>query len=388
VAETGQEKTEQATPKRLEEARKKGQVPRSPELSMAAVCISAAVAIYTLGRMASGQFQDFMRECFSFSPTVAMEPSAMWPQLMNAGARSLWITLPILGVTFLAALAAPLAIGGWNFSGQAMMPQFSRLNPASGIGRMFSSRGLIELLKGLAKVFVVGLIGFVLIKGLTSQLMGLSTEPVTQAIGHSASMASYSLLILCMGLAIIAAVDVPYQLWHYAKELKMTQQEVREEYKESEGSPETRGRIREAQRALSQGRMMQEVPTADVVVTNPTHYAVALRYDEKKNRAPMVVAKGTELIALRIREIATEHGVPVLEAPPLARALHKSVPLNREVPAALYITVAQVLTYVYQLKAARDRGVAPPPAPNFDLQPPPAPVITDVSGAPPAPGAE
>jgi flagellar biosynthetic protein FlhB len=346
------------------------------ELSMAAVCISAAVAIYTLGRMASGQFQDFMRSSFSFSPAVAMEPAAMWPQLMNAGARSLWIVLPILGVTFLAALAAPLAIGGWNFSGQALVPQFSRLNPISGIGRMFSSRGLIELVKGLAKVFVVGVIALVLIKGLTAQLMGLSTEPVTQAIGHAAGMASYSLLILCMGLAIIAAIDVPFQLWNYAKELKMTRQEVREEYKESEGSPETRGRIREAQRALAQGRMMQEVPTADVVVTNPTHYAVALRYDENKNRAPVVVAKGVELIALRIREIALENGVPVVEAPPLARALHKSVPLNREVPAALYITVAQVLTYVFQLKAARERGA----------QPPPAPVITDVPGAGPGAG--
>jgi flagellar biosynthesis protein FlhB len=376
VAESGAEKTEQATPKRLEEARKKGQVPRSIELSMATVCIAAAVAIYTLGHMASGQFQDFMRDSLRISPATAMDSNALWPQLMNAGARSLWIILPILGATFVAALAAPLAIGGWNFSGQALMPQFSRMNPISGFARMFSTRGLVELVKGLAKVFVIGIIAVVLLKGLTSELMGLSAEPVNQAIGHSASMSSYSLLILCLGLAVIAAVDVPYQLYQYAKELKMTREEVREEYKESEGSPETRGRIREAQRALSRGRMMQEVPTADVVVTNPTHYAVALRYDEKRNRAPMVVAKGTELIALKIREIATEHGVPVIEAPPLARALHKSVELNREVPAALYITVAQVLTYVYQLKAARERGSAPPPAPSF----------VEVPGAPP-PGA-
>jgi flagellar biosynthetic protein FlhB len=374
MAETGAEKTEQATPKRLEEARKKGQVPRSPELSMAAVCIAAAAAIYTLGHLASGQFQDFMRDSLRISPAAAMDTNAMWPQLMNAGARSLWIILPILGATFVAALAAPLGLGGWNFSGQAMMPQFSRMNPVSGLARMFSTRGLVELVKGIAKVFVVGLIAVVLLKGLTSQLMGLSGEPVNQAIGHSASMASYSLLILCMGLAIIAAIDVPYQLYQYAKELKMTREEVKEEYKESEGSPETRGRIREAQRALARGRMMQDVPTADVVVTNPTHYAVALRYDEKKNRAPIVIAKGVELIALKIREIATEHGVPVIEAPPLARALHKSVELNREVPAALYITVAQVLTYVYQLKAAREHGVAPPPAPIFG----------DIPGAPPA----
>ena len=150
----------------------------------------------------------------------------------------------------------------------------------------------------------------------------------------------------------------------------MTRQEVREEYKESEGSPETRGRIREAQRALARGRMLQDVPKADVVVTNPTHFAVALRYDEHKNRAPIVVAKGTELLALKIREIATEHGVPIVEAPPLARALHKSVEIGHEVPAALYVTVAQVLTYVYQLKAARERGMAPPPAPQFQAPAP------------------
>ncbi len=366
MAETGQEKTERATPKRLEEARKKGQVPRSVELSTAAVCISAAVAIYTLGSMAAGQFADFMKDSFRIAPETAMSTDAVWPQLMQAGGRSVWIILPILGATFLAALAAPLAIGGWNFSGKALAPQFSRLSPLKGFGRMFSARSLIELVKGLSKVLVVGVIGILMLKALTPQLMGLSAEPVGTAIGHSASLASYALLILCIGLAVIAAIDVPYQLWNYAKELRMTREEVREEYKESEGSPETRGRIREAQRALARGRMMAEVPKADVVVTNPTHYAVALRYDEKKNRAPIVVAKGVELVALKIREIATEHGVPVVEAPPLARALHKSVELNREVPAALYITVAQVLTYVYQLRAARERGVTPPPAPNFE----------------------
>jgi flagellar biosynthetic protein FlhB len=368
VAETGQERTEQATPKRREEARKKGQVPRSVDLSTAAVCIAAAAAIYSMGHMASGQFVDFMRASLSIAPETAMSSEAMWPQLMNAGARSVWIILPILAATFFAALAAPLSIGGWNFSAGAIAPQFSRMNPITGFGRMFSVRGLVELGKGLAKVLVVGVIAIVLLKALTPQLMGLSSEPVAHAIGHAASMASYALLILCMGLAVIAAVDVPYQLWQYSKELRMTREEVREEYKESEGSPETRGRIREAQRALARGRMLQEVSTADVVVTNPTHYAVALRYDEKKNRAPMVVAKGTELVALKIREIAAEHGVPIVEAPPLARALHKNVDLNREVPAALYITVAQVLTYVYQLRSARERGAAPPMPPAFGAE--------------------
>ena len=363
MAESGAERTENATPKRLEEARKKGQVPRSAELSIAAVCVSAAAAIYTLGRGAAGQFADLMRGLLSLRPEQVMGEGVMWPALVDAGLRSLIIILPILGATFIAALAAPLAIGGWNFSGQALMPQFSKLNPAAGLGRMFSARGTVELGKGIAKVLVVSLIAWVLLKGMTPQLMGLSSEPLEGAIGHSAALTGYALLVLCFGLVAIAAFDVPFQLWQHGRDLKMTREEVKEEYKESEGSPETRGRIREAQRALARGRMMQEVPKADVVITNPTHFAVALRYDETRNRAPVVVAKGTDLLAARIREIAAENGVPLVAAPPLARALYRSVELGHEVPAALYATVAQVLTYVYQLKAAMARGAKPPPAP-------------------------
>jgi flagellar biosynthetic protein FlhB len=363
MAEGGAERTERATPKRLEEARKKGQVPRSTELSMASVCIAAAAAIYTLGRGAAGKFAEYMRGALSLRPDQAVGENVIWPALMNAGYQSLVNILPILGATFVAALAAPLAIGGWNFSGKTLMPQFSRLNPAAGLGRMFSARGGVELGKGLAKVFVVGLIAWVLLKGMTPQLLGLSSEPINGAIGHAAALAGHALLVLCFGLVAIAAFDVPFQLWQHGRDLKMTREEVREEYKESEGSPETRGRIREAQRALARGRMMQDVPKADVVVVNPTHFAVALRYDDKKMRAPLVVAKGTDLVAARIREVAAEHGVPVVEAPPLARALYRTVDIGREVPAALYVTVAQVLTYVYQLKAAIELGAKPPPPP-------------------------
>ena len=363
MAESGAERTEQATPKRLDEARKKGQVPRSTELSIAAVCVAAAAAIYTLGGSAAGKLAELMRGSLTLSAQEAVGEGVIWPALMNAGLHALWIILPILGATFIAALAAPLAIGGWNISGQALIPQFSRLNPAAGLGRMFSARGTVELGKGIAKVLIVSAIGWVLLKGMTPQMMGLSSEPLEGAISHSAALAGYALLVLTFGLVAIAAFDVPFQLWQHSRDLKMTREEIKEEYKESEGSPETRGRIREAQRALARGRMMQEVPKADVVITNPTHFAVALRYDEKRNRAPVVVAKGTDLLAARIREIAAENGVPLVAAPPLARALYRSVELGHEVPAALYVTVAQVLTYVYQLKAAVARGAAPPPPP-------------------------
>jgi flagellar biosynthetic protein FlhB len=304
-----------------------------------------------------------MRGSLSLRPEQVMSEGIIWPALMDAGMRSLIIILPILGATFIAALAAPLAIGGWNFSGEALMPKFSKLNPATGLGRIFSARGSVELGKGIAKVLVVSLIAWLLLEGLTPQMMALSSEPLQGSIAHSAALAGYALLVLCIGLVAIAAFDVPFQLWQHSRDLKMTRQEVKEEYKESEGSPETRGRIREAQRALARGRMMQEVPKADVVITNPTHFAVALRYDESRNRAPIVVAKGSDLLAARIREIATENGVPLVAAPPLARALYRSVELGHEVPAALYVTVAQVLTYVYQLKAAIKNGARPPPAP-------------------------
>lgn len=365
MSESGQERTERATPKRLEEARKKGQVPRSVDLNMALVCISASVAIYFLGDMAAGQMADLMRDSLSLSRETVMAVDAPWRALQASGARTVWLLLPIFIATFFAALAAPIAIGGWNVSGKALVPQFSRLNPKNGLGRIFSARGAVELCKGIAKVAVVGIFGWVLLRGLTPQLMGLSSEPVTGAITHAAALCVYALVILTCGLALIAAVDVPFQLWQHAKELRMTRQEVRDEYKESEGSPETRGRIRDVQREMARGRMMQDVPTADVVITNPTHFAVALRYDESRNRAPIVVAKGTDLMAARIREVATEHGVPLVAAPPLARALYRSVEIGHEVPAALYVTVAQVLTYVYQLRAARERGMAPPPPPDL-----------------------
>src|SRR3954470_24404303 len=192
MAESGQERTEKATPKRLEEARKRGQVPRSTELSMAAVCIAAAAAVYTLGRGAAGQFAEFMRSSLSLSPETSVGEGVIWPTLMNAGAQSIIIILPILGATFVAALAAPLAIGGWNFSGQALAPNFGKLNPAAGLARMFSARGWGELGKGLAKIFVVGIIAWVLLKGLTTQILGLSSEPLNGAISHSAALAGYS----------------------------------------------------------------------------------------------------------------------------------------------------------------------------------------------------
>jgi flagellar biosynthetic protein FlhB len=276
------------------------------------------------------------------------------------------MSAPVLGAITLAAIIAPLALGGWSFAAQAMAPQFSRMNPIEGVKRMFAMRSLIELAKAMAKFGIVAVIASIVLWNDASTLMALGREPLQQAIGHAVQLSGKAFLVISAGLLIIAGFDVPYQLWQYSKQMRMSREEIRQEYKESEGSPEIKGRIRQMQQQLARQRMMQEVPKADVVVVNPTHFAVALKYDEKRMRAPIVVAKGADDVAAKIRELAGEHKVPIFEAPPLARALFRSVDLNEAVPSNLYVAVAQVLTYVYQLRTARKSGMAPPTPPKID----------------------
>jgi len=359
----GQERTERPTPKRLEEARKKGQVPRSVDLSSAGVMITAAAMLYVLGDSLGGGLADMMRDGLSVRGAEVTDPDRLIPILAREFTVALWAIAPIFAATIVAALLSPLLTGGWNFSAEALTPKFERLDPVAGIGRMFSTRTLVELVKGIAKFSLVGLIAYVVLRRDAAQLLSLGSIATSQGIVAAGALCAEALLALVCALVVIAAIDVPYQLWRHADDLKMSRDEIRREMKESEGSPEIKGRIRSLQQAMARNRMMQDVPLADVVVTNPTHFAVALRYDDSKMRAPIVVAKGADLVAARIREIATEHEVPLVEAPPLARALHGSVDIGHEVPAELYVVVAQVLTYVYQLRAARDTGAAPPSPP-------------------------
>jgi len=363
-----QERTEQATPKRLEDARRKGQIPRSRELSAAAVTLVGGAALYMLGGQITGQMAEMMRRGLALSRDEATDSTFMLPALSNAAADGLWLSMPVLGLITLAAIIAPLALGGWSFAGQAMMPQFSRLNPLEGIKRMFAMRSLVELAKAMAKFCVVAVIATIVLWNDAPALMGLGREPLQQAIGHAIQLSGKALLVISAGLLIIAGIDVPYQLWQYAKQMRMSRQEIREEYKESEGSPEVKGRIRQLQQEVARRRMMQEVPKADVIVTNPTHFAVALKYDEKRMRAPIVVAKGVDVIAAKIREVAGENAVPIFEAPPLARVLYRNVDIGDEIPATLYIAVAQILTYVFQLKVAKRAGQQPPPKPDVSVE--------------------
>jgi flagellar biosynthetic protein FlhB len=362
----GQERTEQPTSKRLEEARKKGQVPRSSELNAAAVMLLAGGALYFMGSHLGTELYQLMRSGLSLSRETMLDENLAIPTFANEVLHAFIACAPILGLTLLAALAAPLAIGGWNLSFEALAPDFSKLNPTSGLERMFSPRSAVELAKALAKFLFIAAVAACLLWKNAGELMGLGAEPINAALGHSARLTGHAFLILAGTMGLIAAIDVPYQLWQHNQKLKMSREEIKEEMKESDGSPEMKGRIRRAQHEIARKRMMQEVPKADVVVTNPTHFAVALRYDETRMRAPIVVAKGADLIAARIREVATEHNVPIFEAPPLARALHRHVEIGGEIPSNLYVAVAQVLTYIYQLKKARRYGAVMPQPPAID----------------------
>ena len=361
-----QERTEEATPKKREDARKKGQVPRSVDLGAAAVTLATAGALFAFGSGAAHGLMGMLVEGLTFRSAELAYEDVMLRHLGELSALALLAIVPLFAAMLVAATAAPALIGGWNFSGESLSFKPERLDPVAGLGRMFSLRSLVELIKSLAKFALIAAIGVVVIRSQIGEIRALATQPLGPAIIESGRMALFALLAMAAGLGVIAAIDAPFQLWQYAKELRMSHQEVREELKESEGSPETRGRIRAMQQAAARRRMMQEVPKADVVVTNPTHFAVALRYDDKRDHAPVVLAKGADEVAARIREVAREHGVPLVSAPPLARALFRHVEIGRQVPHTLFVAVAQVLTYVFQLKLARRRGYAPPKAPEID----------------------
>lgn len=377
MSETSQDRTERATPKRERDARQKGQVVRSRELTTAVLIAGGAAVLIGQGGDMVAEAVGLMRRALSFDPAQLMDSSdlpARFGSLLRAG---FMLALPLLVLGFLGALFGPLLLGGWNFSAQAMLPQVSRLNPLAGLGRIFSSQALVDLGLGLLKVVVLGGIGVAVLWSARPELTGLAVMDAGPGMAQAGGVVFRVFGWMALGLALIAVLDVPWQIHRHRKQLRMTKQEIREEFKQAEGRPEVKAKIRQAQEAIARRRMMQQVPTADVIVTNPTHYAVALKYAAGKMRAPRVVAKGADLIATNIRELAREHGVPVVSAPPLARALYRSVELEQEIPAQLFQAVAQVLTYVYQLRNWRG-GTAAPAAPE----------IGDVPGGEPDPATE
>lgn len=369
-SESGAEKSEEPTGKRLDESRKKGQIARSKELNTLAVTLTGTAALIVFGAYMGNVMLDLMRGNFSLPREVLMNEGSMALHLLASGKHALVALQPFFIALLIASVIGPIAMGGWLFSAEALQPKGSRMNPLAGLKRMFSVQALVELLKALAKFLVILAVALVVLSLDQDDLLAIANEPVEPAILHSLQLVGWSALWLSCGLILIAAVDVPFQLWSHKQKLKMTKQEVKDEYKDSEGKPEVKGRIRQLQREMAERRMMQAVPQADVVITNPTHFAVALKYDPDKGGAPMLLAKGGDFLALKIREIAQEHQVMVLESPALARAVYYSTELDQEIPAGLYLAVAQVLAYVYQIRQYRaGKGKRPGPLPDLPIPP-------------------
>lgn len=351
--QSGQEKTEQATPKRRDEAREKGQVPRSRDLQTALILIGAAGMVVAFGGHFIGTIANLFRSGLSVSREQLANPHLMLNAFTDALGTGLLAILPFLAVITAIAVIAPILMSGWVFSSDQISLKWNRLDPLKGLARMFSYRGVVELFKAFLKFAFVLAIAIALLWNDMDQILGLTSQSLNTAVARAADSAAWTFLILAAALILLPIIDVPFQVWDFGRQLRMTRQELRDEFKQTEGSPEVRARVRQMQREIARRRMMAAVPKADVVVTNPTHYSVALRYDQKSNRAPIVVAKGADLIAFQIRNVANEHKIPIVEAPPLARALYHSTKLDKEIPAGLYLAVAKLLAYVYQLTHLR-----------------------------------
>lgn len=349
--DTGQERTEEPTEKRLREAREKGDIPRSRELSTTMLLMAAAICAFVFGHSLIVAMMGIMKDNFHLDREALFDPSKMISHLVNSVGDGFLALTGIVGVLTFAAIASTIVIGGWNFSNEAMIPKGSRINPLSGLKRMFSLNSLMELLKAIAKFSVVGFIAFGVLWAERDQLMALALLPIESAMAQALHILMWSFLFMSSAMILVAMVDVPFQIYRYRKKLMMTLQEIKDEMKNTEGKPEVKGRIRQLQREVSRRRMMKDVPQADVVITNPTHFSVAIQYDQDAaGGAPKVVAKGTDFIALKIREIAKEHDVPIIESPALARAIYFSTEIGFEVPVGLYKSVAQVLAYIFQLR--------------------------------------
>jgi len=348
--ETGQERTEEATPKRKQDARKKGDIPRSKDLTTMMMLMAAAVSIMTLGPGMVNGITGVMKSFFLRAADTHIAARELPAIFLTAIDHIVLSMLPFVIVMVLVAIVSPMLMSGWNFSIEAIKFKGDKLNPISGIKRVFGVNGVIEMVKTVLKFLVIAVFAVFLIWHQLPEILSIGRGDIMSSLKHAAELVSWTFLLVSATTILIVAVDVPQQLWQYSKKLKMTREQVKQEHKDTEGMPEVKSRLRQKQQEMAQRRMMEEVPKADVIVTNPTHFSVALKYDSENMGAPKVVAKGADEIAFRIREVARANNVPILETPPLARALYYSTKVNQEIPAGLYKAVAQVLAYVFQLR--------------------------------------
>ena len=345
-----EDRTELPTAKRLRQARERGDVPRSRELANVAVLGCSVVALLAMGPGVARAAMGWMRGALSFDPAIVGHDDRLLPHAAQLLGALVLPLLPLIGIALCACFVAPALMSGLRFSMAPLQPNFGKLNPLAGLSRMYGREGFAELLRSILRIVIVGAVGVFVVRRAMLSMPSLQQMPLETAVADGLGFMLKALAAMVGAMGLLAAVDAPYQRWAWTQKLKMTKQEIRDEFKENEGNPHVKAKIRQIARQVSQRRMMEAVPTADVVVTNPTHYAVALKYEAGRMRAPKVVAKGADEIALKIREIAGAHKVSVVEAPPLARALYRHAQLDQEIPVPLYAAVAQVLSYVFQLR--------------------------------------
>lgn len=359
-----------ASQRKLRKAREDGQVARSRELGHFATIGAGSAALLALAPTLTARLEQIVQAGLRFDARTVAEGDSMLERLAASAVQMLWLVLPLGLLMIAVAFAVARVAGGWVFSRKPLGPDFSRINPLTGLPRLFSKQQLIDTLKACTLALVLGAIGALYLKANVGHFGAALSLPLPAAIGHAGGVLTSGVGLMLLALAAFAAVDVPLQRHLFLSRLKMSHQEAKQEHKEQEGNVEVKGRIRARMREIAKRRMLAAVPGADLVVMNPTHYAVALRYDEATMAAPRVVAKGADLLALRIRDIAKDAKVPVLQAAPLARALYAHAPVDQEVPPALFAAVAQVLAYVYQLRAAWQGRAAEPAEPPEIAVPP------------------
>jgi flagellar biosynthetic protein FlhB len=358
MSESSEEKTEEPTSRRLQKAREEGQVARSQELPAAAVTIAALAMILITGNMLVSKIAEAFSSGFNFDRKL-VQSSNLLPAIFGQGLLDGYLLIaPLLLLTAAVAIASSGATGGFLFELGAVSPKFSKLNPLNGIKRMFGMKAAVELGKALLKFTLVsGVVAWVLIDnvGTLNKIGRMALEP---GLSNAGELLTRSALIMACALAVIAMIDVPFQRWQFNKQMRMTKQEIKDEMKDMEGRPEIKAQIRRRQREMSNARMMDSVKNADVVITNPEHFAVALAYDPNGDSAPILLAKGADAVAARIREEAKKHGVEIFQAAPLARALYFTTEVNHQVPEDLYYAVAQVIAYVFNLASIRPGAAA------------------------------
>lgn len=367
--DSSQEKTEEASSRKLEKAREEGQIPRSRDLTTTAILLAGTIGLYIFAEFMGSRIVNVTRFNFTLTRETIFDPQAMIAHLTSSFYHGLMSIMPLFGLLLAASIIGPIALGGWLFSTKAMAPKLSRMDPMAGLKRMFSLKSLVELGKALGKVVVILGATILLLLMLQQPIFRLSDESINSAIMHSLQLSGFAAIALSAITAIIAAIDIPFQIWEHSKKLKMSRQELKDEMKDTEGKPEVKGRIRQMQREIAQRRMMASVPDADVIITNPTHFAVALKYDPENMGTPILLAKGGDHVAMKIREIAKAHKVEIIESPILARAVFYTTDIDQEIPAGLYVAVAQVLAYVFQLRNFRKGQGEKPPYPR-DLKVP------------------